>query len=168
MPARVEVYEVNGPCFFGVADRVKDVLRKVGGKPKVFILHISNLPAMDAIPSCTPNLEAKVRTAQVKRQESRRAGTIEQDAAEVTLKQMLSAGGQLRRGRDGPRRGQDPDCWHARVRGCLESSRRAPSQSGIRSQMLEARRLDPRHPSVMLTMPLATDRIVRTQWMKHR
>ena len=48
VPARVEVYEVNGPCFFSVADRVKDVLRNVAGKPKVFILHICNVPAMDA------------------------------------------------------------------------------------------------------------------------
>jgi SulP family sulfate permease len=48
VPAGVEVYEVNGPFFFGVADKVKDVLRTVGGKPKAFILRMRNVPAMDA------------------------------------------------------------------------------------------------------------------------
>src|SRR5262249_9680805 len=48
VPPGVEVYEVNGPFFFGVADKVKDVLRAVIGKPKVFILRMRNVPAMDA------------------------------------------------------------------------------------------------------------------------
>jgi len=48
VPAGVEVYEVNGPFFFGVADKVKDVLRTVNGKPKAFILRMRNVPAMDA------------------------------------------------------------------------------------------------------------------------
>jgi SulP family sulfate permease len=48
VPPGVEVYEVNGPFFFGVADKVKDVLGTVTGKPKVFILRMRNVPAMDA------------------------------------------------------------------------------------------------------------------------
>jgi SulP family sulfate permease len=48
VPPGVEVYEVNGPFFFGVADKVKDVLRTVGGRTKVFILRMRNVPAMDA------------------------------------------------------------------------------------------------------------------------
>ncbi|HEY1860902.1 MAG TPA: sulfate permease [Gemmataceae bacterium] len=48
IPAGVEVYEVNGPFFFGVADKVKDVLRNVTGKPKVFILRMRHVPVMDA------------------------------------------------------------------------------------------------------------------------
>lgn len=48
VPRGVEVYEVNGPFFFGVADKVKDVLRNVTGKPKVFILRMRHVPAMDA------------------------------------------------------------------------------------------------------------------------
>ena len=35
IPAGVEVYEVNGPFFFGAADKIKDVLRLVAKKPKV-------------------------------------------------------------------------------------------------------------------------------------
>jgi SulP family sulfate permease len=48
VPPGVEVYEVNGPFFFGVADKVKDVLYTVSGRAKVFILRMRNVPAMDA------------------------------------------------------------------------------------------------------------------------
>jgi SulP family sulfate permease len=39
---------VNGPFFFGVADRVKDVLAVIDTPPRVFILRMRNVPAMDA------------------------------------------------------------------------------------------------------------------------
>ncbi len=48
IPAGVEVYEVNGPFFFGAADKIKDVLRLVAKKPKVFILRMRNVPVIDA------------------------------------------------------------------------------------------------------------------------
>ena len=48
VPPGVEVYEINGPFFFGVADRLKDVLRRVERAPKVFILRMRNVPAVDA------------------------------------------------------------------------------------------------------------------------
>jgi SulP family sulfate permease len=48
IPAGVEVYEVNGPFFFGAADKIKDVLHFVARKPKVFILRMRNVPLMDA------------------------------------------------------------------------------------------------------------------------
>lgn len=48
VPSGVEVFEVNGPFFFGIADKVKDMLRSVGGRPKVFILRMRHVPAMDA------------------------------------------------------------------------------------------------------------------------
>ena len=48
VPQGVEVYEVNGPFFFGVVDKVKDVLGTVTGKPKVFILRMRHVPMMDA------------------------------------------------------------------------------------------------------------------------
>src|SRR4030095_774774 len=40
IPEGVEVYEVNGPFFFGAADKIKDVLNFVAKKPKVFILRM--------------------------------------------------------------------------------------------------------------------------------
>jgi SulP family sulfate permease len=48
IPAGVEVYEVNGPMFFAAADKIKDVLQFVARKPRVFILRMRNVPAIDA------------------------------------------------------------------------------------------------------------------------
>jgi SulP family sulfate permease len=48
IPPGVEVYEVNGPFFFGAADKIKDVLHFVAKKPRVFILRMRNVPLLDA------------------------------------------------------------------------------------------------------------------------
>src|SRR5881409_427913 len=38
VPEGVEVYEINGPFFFGAAEMFKDRLGRISGKPKVLIL----------------------------------------------------------------------------------------------------------------------------------
>jgi len=48
VPPGVEVYEINGPFFFGVADRLQDTLRGLEKPPKVFILRMRRVPSMDA------------------------------------------------------------------------------------------------------------------------
>ncbi len=48
LPPGVEVYEVNGPFFFGAADKIKDVLGEIAKPPKFFILRMRNVPAIDA------------------------------------------------------------------------------------------------------------------------
>ncbi len=48
LPAHTEVYEINGPFFFGVADRLQDTLRGLERPPKVFILRMRRVPAVDA------------------------------------------------------------------------------------------------------------------------
>ena len=48
LPPGVDVYEVNGPFFFGAADKIKNVLSEIGRSPKVFILRMRNAPAIDA------------------------------------------------------------------------------------------------------------------------
>ncbi|MDX2148412.1 MAG: SulP family inorganic anion transporter [Planctomycetota bacterium] len=48
IPPGVEIYEINGPFFFGVADRLKDVLASMNQKPKVFILRMRYVPHIDA------------------------------------------------------------------------------------------------------------------------
>jgi SulP family sulfate permease len=48
VPAGVEVYEVNGPFFFGIADRVKEILAIIGTPPRVFVLRMRHVPAIDA------------------------------------------------------------------------------------------------------------------------
>lgn len=48
VPAGVEVFEVNGPFFFGVADRFKDILNRIESPPKAFILRLDRVPVIDA------------------------------------------------------------------------------------------------------------------------
>jgi len=48
VPPGVEVYEINGPFFFGVADRLKDTLAGLERPPKVCILRMRKVPAIDA------------------------------------------------------------------------------------------------------------------------
>ena len=48
VPESVEVFEIEGPFFFAVADRLKDVLAVIRRPPKVFILRMRHVPAIDA------------------------------------------------------------------------------------------------------------------------
>jgi SulP family sulfate permease len=48
VPRGVDVYEINGPFFFGAAETFKDTLARVAGKPKVLILRMRRVPAIDA------------------------------------------------------------------------------------------------------------------------
>lgn len=48
VPKGVEVYEINGPFFFGVANQLKDILDSIEYPPKVFILRLRNVPIIDA------------------------------------------------------------------------------------------------------------------------
>ena len=48
VPAGIEVYEIQGPFFFGIADHLKDLLRSIELPPKVFILRLKKVPFVDA------------------------------------------------------------------------------------------------------------------------
>jgi sulfate permease, SulP family len=48
VPKGVEVFEVNGPFFFGAADRFKHVLQLIVQKPKVLVLRMRTVLSMDA------------------------------------------------------------------------------------------------------------------------
>jgi len=48
VPRGVEVYEINGPFFFGAAEKFKDTLAEVSRKPKVLIIRMRNVPAIDS------------------------------------------------------------------------------------------------------------------------
>jgi SulP family sulfate permease len=48
VPEGVEVFEVNGPFFFGAAERFKHTLKLIVKKPKVLILRTRTVLAMDA------------------------------------------------------------------------------------------------------------------------
>jgi SulP family sulfate permease len=48
VPKGVAVYEINGPFFFGAAQTFREQVEPVIGKPRVLILRMRNVPAMDA------------------------------------------------------------------------------------------------------------------------
>lgn len=48
VPSDVEVYEINGPFFFGTADMLQDVLGNLHKPPKVFILRLRHVPFIDS------------------------------------------------------------------------------------------------------------------------
>jgi sulfate permease, SulP family len=48
VPRGVEVYEINGPFFFGAAEKFKDTLSEISKKPKVLIIRMRNVPAIDS------------------------------------------------------------------------------------------------------------------------
>jgi sulfate permease, SulP family len=48
VPKGVEVYEINGPFFFGAAEKFKDTLSEVSRKPTVLIVRMRNVPAIDS------------------------------------------------------------------------------------------------------------------------
>ena len=47
LPKQVILYEVNGPLFFGAAEAAMDAFKAIGARPKVLILYLAAVPAMD-------------------------------------------------------------------------------------------------------------------------
>jgi sulfate permease, SulP family len=47
-PAGVEIFEINGPFFFGAATMFKEQVESVLGKPRVLIIRMRNVPAIDS------------------------------------------------------------------------------------------------------------------------
>ena len=48
LPKGVVLYEINGPLFFGAAERFRSVLGEISATPKVLIVRMRNVPAMDS------------------------------------------------------------------------------------------------------------------------
>jgi sulfate permease, SulP family len=48
VPEGVQVYEITGPFFFGAAEMFKDRVGRIAGKPKVLILRLRHVPAIDS------------------------------------------------------------------------------------------------------------------------
>jgi SulP family sulfate permease len=48
LPAGVEVYEIDGPFFFGIANKFDGVMQSLGDKPKVRIIRMRKVPFMDS------------------------------------------------------------------------------------------------------------------------
>jgi SulP family sulfate permease len=48
VPPGVVVYEIDGPFFFGAAEKFKDTLGQIGKNPKVLIIRMRDVPAIDS------------------------------------------------------------------------------------------------------------------------
>jgi len=48
LPDGVQVYSVDGPFFFGAADRFQETLSRIGEPPRVLVLRMRNVPYLDA------------------------------------------------------------------------------------------------------------------------
>jgi SulP family sulfate permease len=48
VPRDVEVYDINGPFFFGAAEKFRDALGQVSKKPRALILDMENVPVIDS------------------------------------------------------------------------------------------------------------------------
>jgi SulP family sulfate permease len=48
IPEGVQVYEITGPFFFGAAEAFKDRVGRIAGKPKVLIIRMRHVPAIDS------------------------------------------------------------------------------------------------------------------------
>lgn len=48
LPDYIQIYEINGPFFFGAADKFVDAFNEIGNKTKILIIRMRYVPAMDA------------------------------------------------------------------------------------------------------------------------
>lgn len=61
IPKGVEVYEIDGPFFFGVANKFDDIMRELGDKPVVRIIRMRKVPFVDS--TGLKNLESLCRSS---------------------------------------------------------------------------------------------------------
>ena len=48
IPEDVEVYEINGPYFFGIATKFEEIMARLGDRPKVRIIRMRKVPFIDS------------------------------------------------------------------------------------------------------------------------
>ena len=59
IPRGVEVYEIDGPFFFGIANKFDSVMKSMGDKPHVRVIRMRKVPFMDS--TGLHNLESLIR-----------------------------------------------------------------------------------------------------------
>ena len=62
IPKGVEVYEINGPYFFGAGNRFEDIMARYGSRPQVRIIRMRKVPFIDS--TGMHNLENMCRMSQ--------------------------------------------------------------------------------------------------------
>lgn len=85
VPKGVEVYEIDGPFFFGVANKFDESMKIIGDKPKVRIIRMRKVPFIDT--TGLHNLESLFRLS-----ESEKIRIILSGVNEPVRKSLLSSG----------------------------------------------------------------------------
>jgi SulP family sulfate permease len=62
LPKKVEVFEVNGPFFFGIANKFEEAEKQVTRRPKIRIIRLYRVPFIDA--TGLSNLKSFIRKSQ--------------------------------------------------------------------------------------------------------
>lgn len=62
LPKGVEVYEIEGPFFFGVANKFEETMKQIGDKPAIRIIRMRKVPFIDS--TGTHNLENLINMSQ--------------------------------------------------------------------------------------------------------
>jgi len=62
IPKGVEVYEIEGPFFFGLANKFDEIMKQMGDKPRIRIIRMRNVPFIDS--TGIHNLENLIRMSQ--------------------------------------------------------------------------------------------------------
>lgn len=53
LPSGVDVFELHGPLFFGVAEYLLDLLQRTGSQPRAYVLNLREVPLVDATGATT-------------------------------------------------------------------------------------------------------------------
>lgn len=48
LPKGIEVYEINGPYFFGIATKFEEIMSQLGNRPKIRIIRMRKVPFIDS------------------------------------------------------------------------------------------------------------------------
>lgn len=62
IPRGIEVYEIDGPFFFGVANKFDECMKQIAGKPEIRIIRMRKVPFMDS--TGLHNLESLCRLSE--------------------------------------------------------------------------------------------------------
>ena len=62
IPSGIEVYEIDGPYFFGIATRFEELMMQMGDRPRVRIIRMRRVPFIDS--TGLHNLETLCRMSQ--------------------------------------------------------------------------------------------------------
>ena len=62
LPEGTEVYEIDGPFFFGIANKFDGIMKSIGDKPKIRIIRMRKVPFMDS--TGLHNLESLFRLSE--------------------------------------------------------------------------------------------------------